>query len=129
MCKAALPHLKNGAAIINTGSITGLEGNKHLIDYSATKGAIHAFTKSLAQNLVDRGIRVNCVSPGPVWTPLNPAEKQAGEIHDFGSDSGLGRPAQPQEIAPTYVFLASNADSGYISGEIITLLGGSTRAG
>ena len=129
MAKAAIPHLKRGAVIINTGSITGLEGSKALLDYSATKGAIHAFTKSLAQNLIERGIRVNCVAPGPVWTPLNPAERSDEETKEFGKDTPLGRPAQPEEIAPAYVFFASNADSSYITGEVLTLLGGDTRAG
>jgi NAD(P)-dependent dehydrogenase (short-subunit alcohol dehydrogenase family) len=126
--RAALPHLKPGATIINTGSITGLEGSPELIDYSATKGAINAFTKSLAQNLIKRGIRVNCVAPGPVWTPLNPAERPAKDAQVFGEDTPLGRPAQPEEIAPAYVFFASNADSGYITGEVMTLLGGNTTA-
>lgn len=128
MIKAALPHLKPGAAIINTGSITGLDGSRELLDYSATKGAIHAFTKSLAQNLVKRKIRVNCVAPGPVWTPLNPAENPK-DAREFGEDTPLGRPAQPEEIAPAYVFFASNADSNYITGEVLTLLGGDTTAG
>lgn len=128
MIKAALPHLKSGSAIINTGSITGLEGSAKLLDYSATKGAIHAFTKSLAQNLVSKGIRVNCVAPGPVWTPLNPAENPKG-TKDFGADVPMERPAQPEEIAPAYVFFASNADSSYITGEVLTLLGGETTAG
>ena len=128
LTKAALPHLQAGSTIVNTGSITGLEGSGHLIDYSATKGAIHAFTKSLAQNLVERGIRVNCVAPGPVWTPLNPAERSDEDIEDFGADTPLGRPAQPEEIAPAYVFFASNADSGYISGHVLPLLGGATTA-
>lgn len=129
MCKAALPYLTEGSSIINTGSITGLEGSKALLDYSATKGAIHAFTKSLAQNLVDRGIRVNCVAPGPVWTPLNPAELSDEAIREFGSGTPVGRPAQPEEIAPSYVFFASNADSSYISGHVLPLLGGDTVAG
>jgi NAD(P)-dependent dehydrogenase (short-subunit alcohol dehydrogenase family) len=128
MVTAALPHLKPGAVIINTGSITGLEGSPSLVDYAATKGAIHAFTKSLAQNLVKRQIRVNCVAPGPVWTPLNPAERSEEETRDFGADTPMKRPAQPEEIAPAYVFLASNADSSYITGEVITLLGGDTTA-
>lgn len=128
MLKAALPHLKKGAAIINTGSITGLEGSKELIDYSATKGAIHAFTKSLAQQLVKRKIRVNCVAPGPVWTPLNPSERKTEDIRKFGQDTAMGRPAQPEEIAPAYVFFASETDSSYITGEVLTLLGGETRA-
>jgi NAD(P)-dependent dehydrogenase (short-subunit alcohol dehydrogenase family) len=128
MVRAALPHLKPGATIINTGSITGLEGSAELIDYSATKGAINAFTKSLAQNLIKRHIRVNCVAPGPVWTPLNPAERPQEDTAKFGADTPLGRPAQPEEIAPAYVFFASNADSGYITGEVMTLLGGNTTA-
>lgn len=129
MVHAALPYLQKGAVILNTGSITGLEGSKELLDYSSTKGAIHAFTKSLAQALIERGIRVNCVAPGPVWTPLNPAERDDEDMEDFGADVPLGRPAQPEEIAPTYVYLASNADSSYVSGQVITLLGGDTRAG
>ena len=128
LARAALPHLRPGAAIINTGSITGLQGSKHLLDYAATKGAIHAFTKSLAQNLVERGIRVNCVAPGPVWTPLNPADRAADEVATFGADTPYGRPAQPEEIAPAYVFFASSADSSYITGEVLTLLGGDTTA-
>jgi NAD(P)-dependent dehydrogenase (short-subunit alcohol dehydrogenase family) len=128
LAKAALAHMKRGACIINTGSITGLEGNAKLLDYSATKGAIHAFTKSLAQNLVKKGIRVNCVAPGPVWTPLNPAERPAEETKEFGADTPYGRPAQPEEIAPAYVFFASAADSSYITGEVLTLLGGDTTA-
>jgi len=129
MAKAALPHLKKGSAIVNTGSITGLEGSKELLDYSATKGAIHAFTKSLAQSLVEKGIRVNCVSPGPVWTPLNPSDKPAKEVAKFGADTPMKRPAQPEEIAPAFVFFASEADSSYITGEVLTLLGGETTAG
>jgi NAD(P)-dependent dehydrogenase (short-subunit alcohol dehydrogenase family) len=129
MTKAALAHLKKGSAIVNTGSITGLEGSKELLDYSATKGAIHAFTKSLAQNLVEKGIRVNCVAPGPVWTPLNPSDKTAEDVAKFGADTPMKRPAQPEEIAPAFVFFASEADSSYITGEVLTLLGGETRAG
>ena len=128
MAKAALPHLQKGSAIINTGSITGLEGSKELLDYAATKGAIHAFTKSLAQNLVEKGIRVNCVAPGPVWTPLNPADKPAEEVAEFGADTPLQRPAQPEEIAPAFVYFASEIDSSYVTGEILTLLGGETTA-
>jgi len=128
MTKAALPHLKEGSAIVNSGSITGLQGSKELLDYSATKGAIHAFTKSLAQNLVERKIRVNCVAPGPVWTPLNPADKPAEEVAEFGADTPFKRPAQPEEIAPAFVFFASEADSSYITGEVLTLLGGETTA-
>jgi NAD(P)-dependent dehydrogenase (short-subunit alcohol dehydrogenase family) len=128
MTRAAMRHLKEGATIINCGSITGLEGNKQLLDYAATKGAIHAFTKSLAQNLIDRKIRVNCVSPGPVWTPLNPSDKPADKVAEFGADTPMKRPAQPEEIAPAFVFFASNADSSYITGEVLTLLGGNTTA-
>ncbi len=128
MVKAAIPHLGRGSAIIQTGSITGLEGSKALLDYSATKGAIHAFTKSLAQHLIDRGVRVNCVAPGPVWTPLNPADQDAEDVAHFGEDTPMGRPAQPEEIAPAFVYFASEADSSYITGEVLTLLGGETTA-
>lgn len=129
MVKAALDHMLPGASILNTGSITGLDGSANLLDYSATKGAIHAFTKSLAQHLVKRGIRVNCVAPGPVWTPLNPAERSDEDIEDFGGKTPMGRPAQPEEIAPAYVFFASAAHSSYITGEVLTALGGGTTAG
>jgi NAD(P)-dependent dehydrogenase (short-subunit alcohol dehydrogenase family) len=129
MARATLPHMKKGSAIINTGSITGLDGSKNLLDYSATKGAIHAWTKSLAQNLIEKGIRVNCVAPGPVWTPLNPADKPAKEVAEFGADTPMKRPAQPEEIAPAYVYFASEADSSYVTGEVLTLLGGETTAG
>ncbi|MEJ7861096.1 MAG: SDR family oxidoreductase [Pyrinomonadaceae bacterium] len=128
MVKASLKYLKKGGVIINCGSITGLEGSKELIDYSSTKGAIHAFTKSLAQNLVEREIRVNAVAPGPVWTPLNIADKSAREAAKHGADTPMKRPAQPEEIAPAFVFFASNTDSSYISGEVLTILGGETRA-
>lgn len=128
MARAALKHLPEGGCIVNCGSITGLEGSKELLDYSATKGAIHAFTKSLAQNLIEKKIRVNCVSPGPVWTPLNVADKEAKEVAKHGADTPLKRPAQPEEIAPAFVFFASNADSSYITGEVLTILGGETRA-
>lgn len=128
MAKAALRHLPKGGAIVNTGSITGLEGTKELLDYSATKGAIHAFTKSLAQQLTEKGIRVNCVAPGPVWTPLNVADKEPKEVAKHGADTPMKRPAQPEEVAPAYVFFASNVDSSYITGEVMTILGGETRA-
>jgi NAD(P)-dependent dehydrogenase (short-subunit alcohol dehydrogenase family) len=126
--RAALRHMKRGAAIVNTGSITGLEGSSELLDYSATKGAIHTFSKSLAQNLVERGIRVNCVAPGPVWTPLNPSDRDAQDVKTFGAEQPMKRPAQPEEVAPAFVFFASNADSSYITGEVLTLLGGETTA-
>jgi NAD(P)-dependent dehydrogenase (short-subunit alcohol dehydrogenase family) len=128
LVKAALPHLRPGAAIIASGSITGIEGSSELPDYSATKGAIHTLTKTLAQNLLDRGIRVNCVAPGPVWTPLNAADEgqTAQEVAKFGEDTPLGRPAQPEEIAPAYVFFASDADSSFITGVVLPALGGLT---
>jgi NAD(P)-dependent dehydrogenase (short-subunit alcohol dehydrogenase family) len=128
MAKAALPHLKPGSAIVNTGSVTGLQGNKELLDYASTKGAIHAFTKSLAQNLVEKKIRVNCVAPGPVWTPLNIADKPAEKAAEHGKATPMERPAQPEEVAPAFVFFASEADSSYITGEVLTLLGGETTA-
>ena len=128
MVKAALPHLKPGSAIVNTGSITGMQGNKQLLDYASTKGAIHAFTKSLAQNLVEKKIRVNCVAPGPVWTPLNIADKEAEKAAEHGKQTPMERPAQPEEVAPAFVFFASEADSSYITGEVLTLLGGETTA-
>ena len=116
MARAVVPHLKKGASIINTGSVTGLQGSKNLLDYSATKGAIHAFTMSLASNLIDKGIRVNAIAPGPVWTPLNPADQPADKIKDFGKDTDMKRPAQPEELSPAYVFLASPVCSSYITG-------------
>jgi NAD(P)-dependent dehydrogenase (short-subunit alcohol dehydrogenase family) len=129
MAKAALEYLPAGGSIINCGSITGLEGSKKLIDYAATKGAIHAFTKSLAQNLVERKIRVNCIAPGPIWTVLQPVSKPAAEVAQHGADTPMKRPGQPEEVAPAFVFFASEADSSYISGEVMTILGGETRAG
>jgi len=123
MAQAALPHLKKGASIINTGSVTGLKGNPRLLDYSATKGAIHAFTKSLAQNLVDKGIRVNAVAPGPVWTPLNPADSPPERVAEFGANTEMKRPAQPEELSPAYVFLASPVCAGYITGIVLPVTG------
>ena len=123
MARAALPHLKEGSSIINTGSVTGLKGSKKLLDYSATKGAIHAFTMSLAASVIDQGIRVNCVAPGPVWTPLNPADQSPEDIKEFGASTTFKRPAQPEELSPAYVFLASPVCSGYITGVILPVTG------
>ena len=123
MAKAALPHLQRGSCIINTGSVTGLEGSAQLLDYSATKGAIHAFTKALASNLIEKGIRVNAVAPGPVWTPLNPADKDAESIQKFGAATDMKRPAQPEELSPAYVFLASPVCASYITGIVLPVTG------
>jgi NAD(P)-dependent dehydrogenase (short-subunit alcohol dehydrogenase family) len=123
MAKAALPHLKKGASIINTGSVVGLRGSAKLLDYSTTKGAIHAFTMSLASNLFEKGIRVNAVAPGPVWTPLNPADQTPDKIKEFGAGTDMKRPAQPEELSPAYVFLASPATASYISGIVLPVTG------
>jgi NAD(P)-dependent dehydrogenase (short-subunit alcohol dehydrogenase family) len=122
MAQQAVPHMKKGSVIINTGSVTAFDGHEMLLDYSATKGAIHTFTKSLAHALADKGIRVNCVAPGPVWTPLIPATFSGEHVEGFGKDTVWGRPAQPAEIAPSYVFLAS-ADSRFYTGEIFAPTG------
>jgi NAD(P)-dependent dehydrogenase (short-subunit alcohol dehydrogenase family) len=127
--KAALPHLPDGGAIINTASINGLRGNKTLIDYSATKGAVLAFTYSLAQALIDRGIRVNSVAPGPVWTPLIPATFDEEKVSQFGAQVPMGRAAHPDEIAPSYVFFAAGRLSSYYSGEVLAPVGGETLPG
>ena len=131
LSRAALRHMKPGAAIIATSSETGILGSAMLPDYSATKGAINAFTKTLAQSLVDKGIRVNAVAPGPVWTPLNPADEglPPEKVAKFGEQAPIGRPAQPEELAPAYVFLASNADSSYITGTVLQVMGGETAGG
>ena len=129
LVQASLPHLEPGSAIIATGSETGLFGTPGLIDYSATKGAIHTLTKALASQLVERGIRVNAVAPGPVWTPLNPADpgRSPEDVSKFGERTEMGRPAQPEELAPAYVFLASEADSSFITGQVLPVLGGATK--
>jgi NAD(P)-dependent dehydrogenase (short-subunit alcohol dehydrogenase family) len=131
LSRAALRHMKAGASIIATSSVTGILGSAKLPDYSATKGAINAFTRTLAQNVLSRGIRVNAVAPGPVWTPLNPSDQglPPEKVAEFGKNNPTGRPAQPEELAPSYVFLASDADSSYITGEILTVMGGKTTAG
>lgn len=123
MARAAVPHLPRGGSIINTGSVTGLEGSAQLLDYSTSKGAIHAFTKSLASNLLDKGIRVNAVAPGPVWTPLNPADRAAEEVRDFGRNTDMRRPAQPEELSPAYVFLAAPCCASYITGIVLPVTG------
>lgn len=127
--RAALPHLGEGAAIVNTSSVNGLRGNKQLIDYSATKGAVNALSQSLAQSLVDRGIRVNVVAPGPVWTPLIPATMPEDKVASFGEQVPMGRAADPDEIAPSFVFFAAGLTSSYYTGEVLAPVGGETMPG
>ena len=131
LVRAALPHLSRGASIIATSSETAIFGSAKLPDYSSTKGAIDSLTKTLARDLIDKGIRVNAIAPGPVWTPLNPADAGATpeKVAKFGSDNPMHRPAQPEELAPAYVFLASNADSSYITGTVLQVMGGETTGG
>jgi NAD(P)-dependent dehydrogenase (short-subunit alcohol dehydrogenase family) len=131
MARAAMEHLPPGGSIVNCGSVAGFEGNPSLIGYAETNGAIHTLTKSLATSLVERGIRVNCVAPGPVWTPLNASSRSREQMAGYGAQIDpvpLGRPAQPEEIAPAFLFFASNADSSYITGEALALFGGSVLA-
>jgi NAD(P)-dependent dehydrogenase (short-subunit alcohol dehydrogenase family) len=131
LSRAALKLMKPGSAIIATSSETGILGSAKLPDYSATKGAINAFTKTLAQNVLEKGIRVNAIAPGPVWTPLNPSDDgmTPDKVAEFGKQAPIGRPAQPEEIAPAYVFLGSDADSSYITGIVLQIMGGETTGG
>jgi NAD(P)-dependent dehydrogenase (short-subunit alcohol dehydrogenase family) len=124
MARAAIPHMKRGGSIVMTGSISAIESQPTLIDYAMTKAADHALVKALSQALIDKGIRVNCVAPGPVWTPLATLASDDEEARDFGKDAPMKRPAQPDELAPAYVYFASNADSSYVSGATLLVYGG-----
>ena len=128
MVKAALPHMKSGSSIVNIASITAYEGNPDLLDYSATKGAVVSFTRALSNAIIDRGIRVNAVAPGPIWTPLIPASYSAKKVEQFGKDTPVKRPGQPEEVAPAVIFLASN-DASYISGQTLHVNGGTVVNG
>lgn len=129
MARSALKHLKKGSCIINTTSVQNAKGNPVMLDYSSTKGAITTFTYSLSQNLIERGIRVNAVAPGPIWTPLIPASMPEDKVKKFGQQAPMGRAGQPEEVAPSYVFLASEADSSYITGQVLHVNGGTVVHG
>lgn len=128
LTKVALEHLQPGSSIINTSSVTAYKGNPMLLDYSSNKGAITSFTRSLSINLAPRGIRVNGVAPGPIWTPLIPSTFSAEKVSEFGADTPLGRPGQPAEVAPAFVYLASN-DASYVTGQMLHVNGGSVVNG